>query len=488
MANVTFSSNPDAFLGTSFDAMLNWNGMSLLVFSPLADNEGNDQIALAGVEGNGALSGENRIAKIELADRPDADAVITRISVQQSFNSTQATLAIDGVRHTFPVTVENFGSRNLTAQFNALMQTILDGDDRFDLSGTLGLGWGDRKILGPNQLQKTGDDVFMGRQDPAGNNLGMTLHGDAVTIQDGTRAVLGDDYFDMRAASQPLVIFGDAANIGRNTRLTFGDDMILGSNRADTLFGDSLTDMVAGGKDVLFGGLGNDVLEGGGGDDFLVGGSGDFLDTLDGGAGIDTASYAASTPGDMVIDLVASQDNTRDAKGDQFISIEIIIGSGSRDTISGDDADNDFRGIRGSDTLNGRGGNDRLSGGTQDDTINGGTGGDTLSGGADSDTFVFSTRLSARNVDRITDFNASDDQIRLDLSIFEGFAGAGSMSSSQFRANSTGLAEDASDRITYETDTGILRYDADGRGGVGAVQFAVLSGAPSLSATDFELV
>lgn len=43
-------------------------------------------------------------------------------------------------------------------------------------------------------------------------------------------------------------------------------------------------------------------------------------------------------------------------------------------------------------------------------------------------------------------------------------------------------------QIVYETDTGRLFYDADGAGGKGAVQFALLSGKPTISIRDFELI
>jgi Ca2+-binding RTX toxin-like protein len=46
-------------------------------------------------------------------------------------------------------------------------------------------------------------------------------------------------------------------------------------------------------------------------------------------------------------------------------------------------------------------------------------------------------------------------------------------------------AADANDYIIYDTTSGALYYDANGSGGAGPIQFAVLSGAPALTSLDF---
>ena len=76
-------------------------------------------------------------------------------------------------------------------------------------------------------------------------------------------------------------------------------------------------------------------------------------------------------------------------------------------------------------------------------------------GGIGSDQFVFNTALNAAtNVDNITDFNVAADTMVLENAIFTTIAGTGTLTAAQFVANATGTAQDADDRIVYDTDTG----------------------------------
>jgi Ca2+-binding RTX toxin-like protein len=70
---------------------------------------------------------------------------------------------------------------------------------------------------------------------------------------------------------------------------------------------------------------------------------------------------------------------------------------------------------RGADRLQGDGGNDALNGGADNDGLTGGADRDTLTGGSGVDSFVFAAAThsggglpTTANVDRITDFAASD--------------------------------------------------------------------------------
>jgi len=199
-----------------------------------------------------------------------------------------------------------------------------------------------------------------------------------------------------------------------------GADTIIGGSGADLLSGDGGNDSVSGGAgdfDNLWGLSGNDALNGGGGfdwvlyrgapgpvtldlsagsatgegtdelsaiegvvgsrfDDVLTGDDAnntfqaeDGNDTIDGGGGVDFASFFLS-PGPVTVDL---------AKGtDTLTGIENVTGSGDYgDTLMGDSQNN---------VLLGSGGDDSVSGGDGDDELDGGDGTDALDGGIGTDT------------------------------------------------------------------------------------------------------
>lgn len=135
-----------------------------------------------------------------------------------------------------------------------------------------------------------------------------------------------------------------------------GDDILAGNGGFDTLRGEA-------GNDVLYGGAGNDILDGGMGRDVLIGGTGQ-----------DAASYASSASG-VKVHLSAPHANTGDAIGDEFHSIEDLIGSAGADELGGDEGENELSGGRG---------NDRLEGNTGDDSYvwNIGDGADIIAEGA----------------------------------------------------------------------------------------------------------
>ncbi|HDS1735727.1 retention module-containing protein [Pseudomonas sp. BP8] len=118
-------------------------------------------------------------------------------------------------------------------------------------------------------------------------------------------------------------------------------------------------------------------------DDVLLAGAGN--DTLDGGDGIDTASYASASAA-VTVDLsVTGQQATGGGGLDTLVSIENLIGS-------------DF--------------DDRLTGNGADNQLDGGHGNDVLAGGGGSDTFVWHNGDSGH--DTVSDFTPGSD--RLDLS------------------------------------------------------------------------
>ncbi|MES0872398.1 calcium-binding protein, partial [Pseudovibrio sp. SCPC19] len=83
--------------------------------------------------------------------------------------------------------------------------------------------------------------------------------------------------------------------------------------------------------------------------------------------------YNASTG--VRVDLTDASQNTGDASGDQYVSIENLIGSNNGDDhLTGDGGSNFLEGNAGNDELHGGGGYDILVGGLGNDTLYGGVG------------------------------------------------------------------------------------------------------------------
>jgi beta-glucanase (GH16 family) len=92
----------------------------------------------------------------------------------------------------------------------------------------------------------------------------------------------------------------------------------------------------------------------------------------------------------------------------------------------------------------------------------------------------------------IADFDPALDQIWLNDARFRGLGAASDegapLTGKAFVANSSGLATGRKAQIVYETDTGKLWYDKDGRtGDADAVHFATVTNKAVLSISDFEL-
>jgi serralysin len=145
------------------------------------------------------------------------------------------------------------------------------------------------------------------------------------------------------------------------------------------------------------------------------------------------------------------------------------------------------KGGAGSDKIVGNVIGNKLEGGRGNDKLLGGLGDDVLKGGSGNDRFVFNTLLTPDNVDRIKDFRHDGDRINLEDKIFIGISS--SLSGREFySAAGATEAHDRSDRIVYDTETGNLYCDVDGRGGIAAVQFATLTTRPTLDHGDFAIV
>ena len=214
-----------------------------------------------------------------------------------------------------------------------------------------------------------------------GNDVTITVGSDSVTIENFANNRYSLSYDNER---------GDRVNLG---------ELILGTNSADRNDNGGTTlpglqgDFGISNLPIAISGLaGNDILQGRNG-----------VNTLDGGEGIDTVSYAASNGLDAVgvtVNLYTGKVSGDYAQGDKIYNFENIVGGYDDDTLTGDGKDNKIEGRDKSDTIYGLGGNDILYGGGEgpvndgedflyggegDDKLYGDAGADTLDGGEDND-------------------------------------------------------------------------------------------------------
>jgi Ca2+-binding RTX toxin-like protein len=205
--------------------------------------------------------------------------------------------------------------------------------------------------------------------------------------------VASDDLDNAKLISvEKIVIEGTAAGSYDFSGQTEALDITASSN-GDAITGGTGADTISGGagSDTLVGGKGNDVLEGA------------ENDLLDGGDGVDTASFAGTVASANLADenlvgvekivITALVDGGRFDFSEQTEDLTItgsaygdaIDGGAGANTINGGGGNDSLTGYVGNDVLNGDDGNDNLTGGYGSDQLNGGAGKDTLSGGDGTD-------------------------------------------------------------------------------------------------------
>jgi Ca2+-binding RTX toxin-like protein len=348
---------------------------------------------------------------------------------------------------------------------NGSLTNVIGGNDELHgdagddlLAGGSGDDVLDGGIGNDTLIGALGNDVYV--VDSAGDTI-VELGGEGVDV---VKVLIGNVTIADNVENLSSVWIGDfaAGGNGLNNAMSAGG-------------GDDVLDGKAG-NDVLIGLSGDDLLVGSEGNDVLLGGAG--ADTLVGGDGIDTASYEGATQGVRVA-LDASLAALGDALGDTLFSIERLGGSDYRDVL---------RGNAGANVLSGGAGNDTLQGGEGNDVIIGGAGRDALLGGAGDDRFDFLALTDGG--DTIQDFGAvalNNDALRFDGDVFGGLAD-GALAANRFVANAAGVATTVDQRFVYETDTGILRYDANGSAAGGVTAIATFTGELALSAGDFFII
>jgi Ca2+-binding RTX toxin-like protein len=375
--------------------------------------------------------------------------------------------------------------------------SALDGSDGFRLSGVATADYTGSAVAGAGDVNGDGFADFMIGAcgcDSGGDRSGSTY------------VVFGVKPTD--------AVLRSGTGAGNRINGGLGSDSLKGLGGNDTLIGWEAGDQMSGGA-------GNDTLAGGTGNDTLIGGAG--ADAFEGGDGRDRVSYAGSAA--VLVDLDAPGDNTGDAAGDTFASIEEVMGSNGNDilrgadagsdrlfggngddslagrggddllsggeggdTLDGGDGDDTLQGVGGADSLLGGAGDDKLQGGNGNDTLIGGAGRDTLTGGADADTFVFLAATdsgpAASTRDAITDFVEGEDLIDFSAIDADGDAGDGDDAFTFIAGTFTGAGAELR---AFQTAGGHTVVAADVDGDRAADFQVVARGLHNLDAGDFVL-
>jgi len=296
----------------------------------------------------------------------------------------------------------------------------------------------------------------------------------------------------------------------------------------DTIVGTSVADSIStySGNDTIQGGGGADDLYGGDGNDTFIYAAneaveGEYVDG--GGGGMLSLSAAISESGgkaDPYTDTVRVLGDNN-FTGVRFSNIDQLAFGGAatatfdqyfiennKATVIGDVNANallfqlvsyggetpaidlskvtfqSWKGKSDSITILGTDVHDAITGSKKDDVINGMGGSDTLQGKGGKDDFVFDTPFR-KGVDHIVDFNRKKDDIHLDNDIFKKLD-LGKLDKSEFGYGTR--ATNADQRIIYDQDTGILRYDKDGFGGARARTIVDLDNDAILNAGDIFVI
>ena len=387
--------------------------------------------------------------------------------------------------------VNSLGDENYASYENATAGVVAD---LFNPSNNKGDAAGDTYKYIDNLIGSAFNDVLKGQKVMIGG-AGADVISAGTAYNPATSYVTATTGVVVNLAD-PSVNTGDAAG---DTFININN--IIGTAFDDTLTGDEGYNGIWGGAgdDYLYGGNDTDSsrsnnLYGEAGYDHLFGSV--FTDVLD--LGLD-GGYAAGGKGndfyiipglatDVVVELAGEgSDQLMVGRSYQLgagIEIERIQTTNSSSTRAINLTGNEFGQV-----INGNAGANKLAGGGGNDELHGIGGNDILTGGIGSDIFFIETaRNATTNVETITDFTSGVDRIFIQNAVFVGMPTSNQLSASAFAANTTGLAEDASDRIIYDTGTGKLYHDPDGLGGAAGVQFAVLTGAPTLTFADFAVI
>ena len=257
----------------------------------------------------------------------------------------------------------NFSSNPVNVDLGAGTATGEGTDKLVDINGVFGTT-GDDVITGDENTNfffaAEGNDTLEGL-----GNIDLITPGAGDDVVDGGGPNPDGSGFDL-----DIVYFSDAAqgvtvDLQNETATGEGNDTltrfesVFGSNLADDITGDGLSN-------ILFGGPGNDTMDGGGGSAI------DYAGYWFAAGAVDADLSTKSSTGDVKLD---EEGQDIGEGNDTLNGFEGLLGSiGFNDTLTGDNQDNYLDGDLGDDTLDGQGGDDLFLGGGGNDTMIGGNG------------------------------------------------------------------------------------------------------------------
>ncbi len=321
-------------------------------------------------------------------------------------------------------------------------------------------------VLNVADGQASGDVVVMAS---ASSLAGLTQSVDlgssvAFTLAFGYLGAGGSFTADSTLAEAIRITYGsDTLVIDGAVNTQIEDTLLLTGTEDDEVLSLSTTAWTTGFGSLtgyIYGGAGDDTITGSANADTLVGGTG--VDVIDGGAGTDTVDFSSAklangsalAASDTGITLVLNTSTnatvtvgSTDVGADTVKNVENIIGTGGKDTLTGDSAANVITGGAGADTINGAGGADTISFGS---LLLSGTAGDAAANGGVS---------ASVGVDAIT-FVVADDTFKLDETVF------GNMGNGASIGGSGGVLAGSQFLIVADLSTVLTGLDTTGNGAI----------------------
>lgn len=429
---VSLSSGADIFSGRggTFAATHLVTGTTITTLSALSAavtvNGGDGDDTLTGGDGNDVLSGGEGNDLFKTAATSDGDDNYVggngTDKVDYSLRTADLTITMSGVTGSgqsgesdkLELDVENIigGAGNDTISGNVSSNDIKGGAGNDILWG--GLAGACSATVDVDTLDgEAGNDTFK-----------MTALSDCADSLTGGAGIDTADY-QLRTNSLTITLDngaldGESAekdNVKSDIEIVVGgtaNDSITGSSANDELHGGQGVDTIlgGGGDDILVGDSGADILNGEAGNDTFDEGLIDALiatgtenkggngDTINGGTGVDTVTYAARIvpitvtlcmdPNKLTgaTTLVTSNCTDNDGAGsenDKIVNVTHVIGGTDDDTLTGSTGDDMLEGGAGNDTLRGGLGADSLFGDAGVDNLGGDEGDDYLDGGVGND-------------------------------------------------------------------------------------------------------